>query len=138
MRDDIQIALMIFVGGALGTLFRHGINLGTLWTPYPFGTLIENLLGAFLLGVLAGWIATRELTRRWVNFGVGVGFCGGFTTMSTFAADSFFLHAAYSELQALLYIGLSLFGGLTLVALGHQTGRRLAGRVGESAPEEGP
>jgi fluoride exporter len=127
--DQFKTSLMIGLGGALGTLCRYGLNLMTHASAYPLGTLLENLAGSLLLGILAGWIARRPLSTQWVNYVVGVGFCGGFTTMSTFAADTFFLSVEQDPLTALGYVAASLFGGLSLVSLGFIAGRTMAGKA---------
>ncbi|MBU9712306.1 CrcB family protein [Bacillus tamaricis] len=118
--------LSIGIGGALGTITRYFLNLYTLFVGYPIGTVIENILGSFLLGILTAWFLNRK-SREWVKVGVGVGFCGGFTTMSTLAADSFFLVQEVSILSFLIYLFLSLFGGLTLAFMGLLLGTKWSG-----------
>lgn len=115
--------LAVGIGGALGTLFRYGLNVYTLSSEYPLGTLLENGIGSFLLGMLTGWCLHRKVAE-WLRVGLGVGVCGGFTTMSTFAADTFFLAEFASAPMALLYVLLSLFGGVILAMLGMVYGER--------------
>ncbi|MBU9723763.1 MULTISPECIES: fluoride efflux transporter FluC [Bacillaceae] len=120
MKKHGLIILSIFIGGAIGTMFRYFINLhflGVGGVIFPFGTLIENLVGSFLLGALTGYIVAKKLPA-FLEKGIGVGFCGGFTTMSTLAADTVFLSSAAISWHVMVYIIASLFGGILLALLG--------------------
>ncbi|CAM3929660.1 fluoride efflux transporter FluC [Alkalicoccus chagannorensis] len=122
----VKQCLAVAAGGALGTLLRYGINLLLLPTGMPVGTVMENTAGSFLLGLLTGWLLTRSVPS-WVKAGAGAGFCGGFTTMSTLASDTILL-SAESAAAPLLYVTVSLFGGLCAAAAGMLTGWKLSSR----------
>ncbi|WP_216827532.1 fluoride efflux transporter FluC [Alkalihalobacterium elongatum] len=107
----------IAIGGAIGTMLRYTLNVYTLFVGYPIGTVIENVVGSLLLGLLTGWFLHQK-PREWVKLGLGVGFCGGFTTMSTLAADSLFLYQQMSLLESSIYLAISLVGGLTFAFVG--------------------
>ena len=83
--------LAVFVGGALGSAARHGVNLMTaraIGTPTPYATAAVNLIGSFAIGILAGALATERLTltpaERTLLF---TGILGGFTTFSSLMLD---------------------------------------------------
>jgi CrcB protein len=86
--------------------------------------MLENVVGSFLLGILTGFVLERKIPEHWKH-GIGVGFCGSFTTMSTFAADTYSLFQQGTFLSLLLYVHVSLLGGLTLALIGMITGKRL-------------
>lgn len=109
--------LAVFVGGATGALLRYWINVGYSDFEYPVGTLLENLIGSFVLGVLSGIFLIVE-SREWLKLGLGVGLCGGFTTMSTFGADAFHLWKEGLTLEAASYVSISVIGGIALASLG--------------------
>lgn len=114
----------IALGGAVGSLFRYALNhLALLWT-FPIWTMIVNLIGSFLLGLLTEYMLVGKLPEHWKN-GLGVGFCGGFTTMSTFAFDATYLMQTYSLVYAGIYVSSSLICGLILAMLGMYLGNRL-------------
>ena len=128
MNEDLQNTLFVALGGALGTMFRHLLNVWTFMPTFPVGTVIENLTGAFALGVTTGFIAALNSAPKWLRAGVGVGFCGGYTTMSTFAADSFVVTVYQSPLMAAGYVAVSLVFGLLLAWVGLGVGRQLGER----------
>jgi CrcB protein len=117
----------IFVGGALGTLSRwllashHPTGPGT----FPWVTLLVNLSGSFAIGLLVP--VTERVSHRalWVRPLVMVGVLGGWTTYSTLAVDATLLVRAGDAATCLLYLVLTVAGGLALVVAGHAAGRRL-------------
>ncbi|KMJ58044.1 chromosome condensation protein CrcB [Bacillus sp. LL01] len=123
----IKNILAVLVGGALGSLLRYGINLGTLSYSFPFGTLLENVIGSFLLGVLTGWFLYIK-SAEWVKTGLGVGLCGGFTTMSTLAGDAFLMWSQATALLTAIYLFSSVIGGMLFAFIGIVSGRSLAER----------
>lgn len=120
--------LSIGLGGALGTLFRYFLNVNMVFVSLPMVTVIENVLGSLLLGAFTGWLLHKQV-KEWLKLGLGVGFCGGFTTMSTLAADSLFLVNHFSFVQAGLYVSVSLFGGIIFAFIGLLVGQRWSGLV---------
>lgn len=76
-------ALLVFLGGGTGALLRYGIGKAVSGAA---GTLLVNVLGCFLIGLLAGWLLGREQGESW-RLLLGVGLLGGFTTFSAFALD---------------------------------------------------
>ncbi|WP_245628184.1 fluoride efflux transporter FluC [Shouchella shacheensis] len=122
----IQI-LAVGVGGAIGTLLRFFTNHFTLFTTYPLGTLIENILASFLLGCFTGWFLVRKVPD-WLRVSLGVGLCGSYSTMSTFAADTLFMLQHQSPLSSLGYLALSVFGGIGFALFGYLFGQRLGER----------
>lgn len=126
----ISNIICIGAGGALGTLFRYLLNFNSLYMNNPIATLLANLMGSFLLGVLTG-LTIYWAMKECLRLGAGVGFCGGFTTMSTFAADTFVLNNQDLFLQVFAYISLTLFAGVFFSYLGFIVGislGRLAAR----------
>ena len=123
--------LAIAVGGALGSMARHGVNhlVHTRWltTRFPAGTIAVNLVGCFLIGVLAGLVASDRIALRlhWREF-VFVGLLGGFTTFSTFGLDTFLLGRTHSMAQAMVNVMLQVAGGLLAVWAGYHLGARAA------------
>ena len=119
---DPRLLLLVGAGGAVGTLARWAVSTGVPTTAgWPLATLAVNLLGSFVLGFLLESLLrrgpeTREL-RRW-RLGLGTGFCGGFTTYSSFAVELDRLVSGGHTGTALGYAAVSLVGGLLAVVLG--------------------
>ena len=113
-------------GGALGSVCRY--LLGFLPVPhegFPFVTLGVNILGAFLIGLVIAFAGKHGgADPRWILF-LQVGFCGGFTTFSTFSLESYTLIKAGQKGTAVLYIALSVGLCLLGIWLGHLAARRV-------------
>jgi CrcB protein len=121
--------IAIAIGGALGSLARHGVNHVVhgrwLTTRFPVGTVAVNLSGCFIIGLLAGLVASGRLDLRApAREFVFVGLLGGFTTFSSFGLDTLLLARGGSTGQAALNIALQVIGGLAAVWLGYQFGAR--------------
>lgn len=132
MSEALRHSLWVALGGALGTLLRHLLNVWTFTPAFPIGTVIENITGAFALGVVTGLLATLKQSPDWLRQGVGVGFCGGYTTMSTFAADTFIVTVHQTPLMAGFYVAISLIAGLFVAWSGIAIGRSLGERRQEA------
>ncbi|MGJ8697566.1 MAG: fluoride efflux transporter CrcB [Verrucomicrobiaceae bacterium] len=117
-------ALLIFLGGGLGSLARWSLAAGvqsladkTSLSRFPLGILTCNVLGCFLIGCLFGHFATRN-APAWVFPLLATGFLGGFTTFSTFAKDTHSLWTSGLTPHAAAQIILSLLLGLAAVYTG--------------------
>ena len=117
--------IAIAIGGAIGSVARHALNhvVHTRWmlTRFPVGTVVVNLAGCFIIGLLAGLLVSRRITLRfyWREF-VFVGLLGGFTTFSTFGLDTFLLSRTHSMGSAVLNVAAQVVGGLVAVWLGYR------------------
>ncbi|WP_141992446.1 CrcB family protein [Bacillus sp. B4EP4a] len=96
-------------GGAAGAILRYCVILTAGHSFFPFGTLLINIVGSFLLGMINGYFASKK--RSLVFLALGSGFCGGFTTMSTFSLEVVDLLQTSLALAG-LYIGATIFFGL--------------------------
>jgi fluoride exporter len=114
--------LIVFLGAGIGGALRHGVNLAAarlFGFDFPFGTLVVNVLGSFLLGLLAGYFAFRTGLDQHLRLFLTTGILGGFTTFSAFSLDaallierhSYALAAAYAIGSVCLALG-GLFLGL--------------------------
>ena len=115
--------LAVAVGGALGSMARHGVTHVMRAQRFPLGIVVVNVTGCLVIGLLAGLIAARriELPHHWREF-VFVGLLGGFTTFSTFGLDTFVLARTHSAGLALFNVGLQVGGGLIAVWIGYRIG----------------
>ena len=121
---------LVALGGAAGSLARHGVErlLGTS-DGLPVGTLTVNLVGAFLLGVLLEWLATRGSDigrRRAARLLVGTGFLGGFTTYSALAVEADGLVRDGRVTLALVYVLTTVVVGLLASLAGVLSARAAA------------
>jgi fluoride exporter len=118
--------LIVFLGAGIGGALRHGVNVGAarlFGLGFPFGTLIVNVLGSFLIGLLAGYFAFRTGMSQHVRLFLTTGILGGVTTFSAFSLDAALLVERHAYALAAgyvvgsvalglvgLFLGLSLFG----------------------------
>ena len=112
--------LLVFVGGGLGAMARHGVNragMVLLGPGFPWWTLGVNVLGSFLIGLLAGLFGALETGNNSRLF-LSTGFLGGFTTFSAFSLDALTLWERGAMLQAGLYVAASVIASLIAVAAG--------------------
>jgi CrcB protein len=112
--------LLVFAGGAIGAPLRYSADRfvqSRHRRPFPFGTLLVNLVGCFVLGVVAGGVAKSGWSAD-VKSLVGTGFCGGLTTFSTFAVETLELASKKLTATAGVYVLVSVAPGIGLAALG--------------------
>ena len=123
-----MLYLIVFLGAGIGGALRHGVNVWAVRAfgyGFPFGTLIVNVLGSFLMGLLVGLFAYRAgLVPQHARLFLTTGILGGFTTFSAFSLDVALLVERHSYGWAATYVagsagasiaalllGLALFGG---------------------------
>jgi fluoride exporter len=111
------------VGGAIGSVIRYSIGLTARQSLFPWATLAINLSGSFILGVFMTWALGRLSIA--ITTPVTVGVLGGFTTFSTFAWEGLFLSRSGRAELALVYIVLSVVGGLVAAWWGYVLGRSI-------------
>jgi fluoride exporter len=118
--------LLVATGGLVGSVARYWMagwvqNLNG--SDFPFGTLAVNVVGSFILGLVMTLALERGLLSAEVRILLGTGFCGGFTTMSTFSYETFALAQYGSPADALSNVALTLVTCLAAVWLGGLVGR---------------
>jgi fluoride exporter len=129
--------LVTALGGALGALARWGVATALPATPrgWPWATLLVNLTGCLLIGVLLAVLSSRFPTSTLLRPFLAVGILGGYTTFSTFAVDVVVLGESGAWLTATGYLFASVLGGIGCVVLG-LAGARAVLRPAETALEE--
>lgn len=108
----IRNLLLVALGGAGGSVLRY--MLSNINTSFPWGTFAVNVLGSFLIGLLVGLMSKGVLSPE-MKLLLVTGFCGGFTTFSTFANESFSMMKAGDVLLTALYVGVSVIIGILAV-----------------------
>ena len=108
--------LLVGLGGMIGSILRY-LTIISFKQSFPYGTLIVNVAGSFIIGIVAGLTMKNSISPEMRLF-VATGICGGFTTFSAFSAECLQLINDQKYLPALLYIFLSFALGITAAFMG--------------------
>jgi CrcB protein len=120
--------LLVGLGGFAGAIARRVLDLWVsdrAGSAFPFGTLVVNLSGAFLLGLLYAWAIDRDVLPPAIRGPVMIGFIGAYTTFSTLMLESWRLVEDGAWVLGLLNIGGSMVLGIAAVVGGLAVGRLL-------------
>ena len=118
----MKILMIIGAGGFLGSVARYLTSKyiqDNLVLTFPIGTLVVNIVGCFILGIIYGFMERGELFSQEMRVFLTIGFCGGFTTFSTFAFENASLLRDGNFIQSALYIALSVFAGIVALYIGN-------------------
>ncbi|MDO1513972.1 fluoride efflux transporter CrcB [Maribacter confluentis] len=112
--------LLVFLGGGFGSIIRYYISktLNPYYSNFYLGTFLVNIIGCLLIGLLIGLSLKQNYLTQNQTLLLATGFCGGFTTFSTFALEGNLLFKESSFLYASLYMGLSVAIGILAISLG--------------------
>jgi len=125
-----MLYFIVFLGAGIGGGLRHGVNVGAarmLGYGFPFGTLIVNIAGSFLMGLLAGYFVFRPGISQHFRLFLTTGILGGFTTFSAFSLDTALLIERHAYWLAAAYVAgsvaasvIALFAGMSMFRIeGH-------------------
>ena len=121
-----RTVLWVGMGGFLGSVSRFLVGQGLhrfFDTIFPIGTMTVNIIGSFIIGVLYSLAERDNLISPEMRMFLAVGFCGGFTTFSSFAYDNLTLLKESGFFNFSVYMGGSVFLGLLAVYFGTQVHR---------------
>ena len=119
----MQATLIVFLGAGIGGALRHGTNMAAarlIGSGFPWGTLAVNILGSFVMGVLAGYLAFKAGTE-WTQHArlfLATGVLGGFTTFSAFSLDVALMMERQQLVAAGTYVAASVLGSVGALFLG--------------------
>lgn len=120
MNPTMPHLLLVALGGAIGTALRYGVGrwaIVALGPGFPFGTFAVNIIGGFLMGLLAGWLA-RISSGEELRLLLGVGVLGGFTTFSAFSLEIYNMITRAEIALAAAYAVSSVTGSVLAVLAG--------------------
>ena len=122
----MQAGLVVGLGGFIGAVLRYEMGRIPLTSSFPVMTLVINVIGAFVIGLVAGWARGHAgMSPNMILF-LQTGLCGGFTTFSAFSLETVNLLQAGQYLLGTLYIVLSVVLCLLATILGMALARSLA------------
>ena len=118
----MKAILLVAMGGALGSVARHALSGWVLhhsvaWR-FPLGTFMVNIIGCFVVGVLAGLVVKHDFFSPEARMFLFTGIAGGFTTFSAFGLETFYLLRREEVLVASGYVISSVLVGLLVLWLG--------------------
>ncbi|MDR6300585.1 fluoride efflux transporter CrcB [Mesonia maritima] len=114
-----QLAL-VFIGGGFGSVLRYLISkwLNSPSSGIPYGTFAANIIGSFLIGIILGYVVKNENISETTALLLATGFCGGFTTFSTFAYENHIFLKSGDFASFAIYTLASIILGFLAVFLG--------------------
>ena len=118
----MRIVLFVAVGGAIGAVARYLLSTPINERAAPWGTVLVNLIGSAILGFLIGWLSDRSFDPA-IQIGLLTGVLGGFTTFSTFSAETMLLLDGGRWQLATLNVAVSVIFGILAAAIGYTIGR---------------
>jgi CrcB protein len=122
----MAVAFGVAVGGAVGALSRYGLDT---WierrseTLFPLSTFVINVSGCFAVGFIIAALVDRHRAPLWLRMGLVIGFCGGYTTFSTFAQETLDLVETRDLAIAFASVTASVLLGVSAVLIGVRVGR---------------
>jgi len=120
LKTILFIGMGSFTGGVLRYLLSNVIQK-SIWFSFPMATLVVNVIGCFLIGLCYGLFEAGHLMNSNLRMFLTVGFCGGFTTYSTFMNENYLLLKDQNFFYLAIYLSASLFLGLVMLSLGYIT-----------------
>ena len=126
---EMRELLAVGLGGAIGSVLRHAMNVALLdraaGSGFPLSTLLVNLTGCLLIGLIVQAHPAEAISATGRLFLV-TGLLGGLTTFSTFGNETFTLLRSDRVTMAIAYGGISLLGGIVFAALGYMAGKQFS------------
>ena len=122
----MSVVAGVAVGGAVGALSRYGVDRAIeqrAAAAFPLSTFVINMTGCFVVGFVIAAVVDRRNAPEWIRAALVVGFCGGYTTFSTFAQETLDLVESHDVAIALLNVGASVVVGVLAVLAGARVGR---------------
>ena len=112
--------LLVFVGGGLGSVVRYLFRkwLNNMGSSIPYGTMLANVLGSLLIGIVLGYLSKTSNISHSTSLFLATGFCGGFTTFSSFAYENHLFLRNGDFFSFLPYMFGTLILGILAVFLG--------------------
>lgn len=117
----LKTILYVAAGGALGSVLRYLTTfiISKFWSNnFPLATFVANFIGCFLIGLFIGVLVKNQLGDSNLKWFLVTGFCGGYTTFSTFGLENYNLFQSNNTLLAFGYIAFSIILGLFAVWMG--------------------
>ena len=126
------VGLAVGLGGAVGALSRYGLDAAIerrTESVFPWATFVVNVSGCLAVGFVIAALVDRHRAPQWLRAGLVIGFCGGYTTFSTFAQETFDLVQERGIAIAIATVAANVVHGLVAVLVGTRLGRLVCTRV---------